>query len=458
MHMICTFAYQRLPDDILVSIVEVLGHEGDHRTLKACTLMSRSTLHFCRKYLFRSFDMRSRWNQHVQEAMIPQFYDFLTRHPHLVRYIRIAYFMDKTLVKCIVNCLQLPPLLRLCTSISNFGLEISNGLTTWLTLSYDLRGAILEMISRPHFTSLRFSGLDSIPIDILARCRSLRCLDIEDSVGFPDSSIESCVHRFPLVQLRELIVKDSQPFLSSLLNAQGIVDLSRIETLTFGMEFEYSVQDCWNLIYTCAKDLKSLKFIAKSPSYVDHFLLSEYPPALQPFITLSPLMHLQSLSFSIFLLEDVVGDLEPDEFLKPLCLLLRTSVSTIQEVSISLCLDSFEIFGNNEDRQWMTSGTDADGVAVNFFSELDTTLSDTRLLPRLAQVELTIFILDLDSDDDEDYNTHSDDGWDSDDSLGRWEKNEFLVPDGVVRNSKKMLGETQRRLGDGLRVALLDIP
>ncbi|KAJ3517284.1 hypothetical protein NLJ89_g595 [Agrocybe chaxingu] len=402
--------------------------------------------------------MRCRWHQHVQEAMISQFYDFLIRHPHLVRYIRIAYFLDKTLVKCVVNCPQLPPLLRLCTSISSFGLEITNGMTPWLTLSYDLQGAILEMISRPYFTSLRFSGLDEIPMDTLARCRGLRCLDIEDSVGFPDSNIESRVHGFPLVQLREIIIKDSQPFLGSLLNAQGVLDLSKIETLTFSMEFEYSVQDCWNLIHTCAKGLKSLKFIAKSPSYVDHFLLSEYPPTLQPLITLSPLVHLQSLSFSIFLV-DTAGDMEPDEFLKPLCLLLRTSVSKIQEVSISLCLDSFEIFGNDEERQWMASETDADGAAVNFFSELDTTLSDTRLLPRLALVELKIFILDLDSDDEEDYNTDSDtDGWDSDDNLRRWEKHEFLVPDGVVRNSKKMLGETQRRLGDGLRVTLLDIP
>ncbi|CAA7269388.1 unnamed protein product [Cyclocybe aegerita] len=444
MSVIHAFVGQRLPDDILVSIVEVLGHEGDHQTLKACTLMSRSTLHFCRKYLFKSFDMRGLWNQHIQEAMVPRFYDFLTRHPHLVRYIRIAYFLDKTVSKYVVNCPQLPPLLQLCTSISSFGLEISIGGTSWHTLPCDLRGAILEMISRPHFTSLRFSGLDSIPIDILAHCRSLRCLDIEDS-------------------LREVIVKDSQPFLSTLLNAQGIIDLSKIETLTFSTEFEYSpaFQDCWNLIRACAHGLKSLKFIANRLSYVNTFLLLEDPPTLRPFITLSPLVHLQSLSFSI-LLEDVVGDVEPDELLKPWCLLLRTSAQTIQEVIIFLRLDSYDIFGNKRGREWPTSETDVDDsdAPVNFFSELDTILSDAQLLPRLTIAELEIDLLDLDSDSDsEDYETDSDtDGWDSDDSLGRWERNEISSPDGVVRKSKRMLGETQRRLGDRLRVTRRYIP
>ncbi|KJA23638.1 hypothetical protein HYPSUDRAFT_39836 [Hypholoma sublateritium FD-334 SS-4] len=79
-----------IPVDILEHIVDILASDDDQGSIKACSLMCHSLLHFCRRHIFKTIIVGTHSSDDKQPAsLIPLFCRLICNAPHIADYVRI---------------------------------------------------------------------------------------------------------------------------------------------------------------------------------------------------------------------------------------------------------------------------------------------------------------------------------------------------------------------------------
>jgi hypothetical protein len=162
-----------LPLDILLYIIDLLagGDDEDIKSLQILSQACKSMVPLCRKHLFSSLRLRSRWDSDC-------FSYLLTTNPDIARYVRsLNYTVCDPIYDHELNILDI---LKEHSSLQSIKLRSPEGyMFIWSRLPELLRSSLVSLIQLPTVTHLDIQDFQKFPATALSRCSNLIDLRLE---------------------------------------------------------------------------------------------------------------------------------------------------------------------------------------------------------------------------------------------------------------------------------------
>ncbi|KAF9474351.1 hypothetical protein BDN70DRAFT_908536 [Pholiota conissans] len=286
-----------LPQELIESIIDELGHEDDTEALKQCSLVSRAFVYQSQRYLFRAIDLDRRL---PRKKYYQRFHRLIGTRPHIGEHVRELRLgdngeddFDGSDVSWISSTKTLPHSLQLLPRLESFSLTFNSELTPWKSLPADLRSSIGRLFRLPTLHTVALEFITAFPPQLLMslgqmRTLSLSCVEVDPMAPLP-ADTEYMQSRWGMA-LENLFLRGTSPAtISVIASALGSATSPTLRRLTVTPTFESGFSDAiGELIKQSGENLKTFEWL---PSI--HFASSAGP------IYLASLPHLRSLRFAV---------------------------------------------------------------------------------------------------------------------------------------------------------------
>ncbi|TFK72871.1 hypothetical protein BDN72DRAFT_957047 [Pluteus cervinus] len=167
----------RIPQELIDIAIDLL--HDDHTTLKSCSLICSSTLHICRKFLFRRiiidiFDLPTK----LGASQLDRFAQFWGQSPHLVQYVEEFHikYIPQSILPNLFGALE--PFRD--QKLKRFSLEAPTGF-----MNPGLNGSLESLLncSMGELTHLRLGDITEVPRNLFGRFEKLRTLVVGSHVA-----------------------------------------------------------------------------------------------------------------------------------------------------------------------------------------------------------------------------------------------------------------------------------
>jgi hypothetical protein len=180
-----------IPQDIIDIIVDSLEAGGEWNALRACSLVSPSFLHPCRKHIFGKISLMATGRAHIWSPGHPEgpgvqilskrFLRLLRQSPHIVQYVRTLIM--KSVVGGDTDWMktseEIPSIIGLLAKLEKFEFR-SKVPMHWSNFAPTVQSSLISLIRSHRLQKLALQGVMGLPMSLAEHFGSLNILHVLD--------------------------------------------------------------------------------------------------------------------------------------------------------------------------------------------------------------------------------------------------------------------------------------